>query len=400
MNAVTTDAPPLADTAPRVSAVMPCLNEELTLARCIRKAQQCFLDLGVSGEVIIADNGSSDRSVSIAIGLGARVVHQPLPGYGAALMMGIEAARGEYVVIADADDSYDWLAMKPFLERLDAGSDLVIGNRFRGGIGPGAMPPLHRYLGNPVLSWLARATHGAPVGDFHCGMRALRRAAWERMRMRTPGMEFATEMIVNSVQAGLRIAEVPTTLTKDGRDRAPHLRSFRDGWRHLRFILTYAPDFLYFAPGGALFLIGALLTGLLAGGPTTLAGHYLGIHFLALGCLLTLMGFNVMNLGVLAKVIAMRLSPARPSTVARWAVRRFSLEGGLIAGVALILAGGAVDVDLICTWLRAPGEPMESTVHLVFVATLMIVLGFNLVFGSFLLSMLVNEELAAQRPRR
>jgi hypothetical protein len=228
-------------------------------------------------------------------------------------------------------------------------------------------------------------------------MRALRRAAYDRLRMRTPGMEFATEMIVNAMQTGLRIAEVPTTLVKDGRNRAPHLRSFRDGWRHLRFILTYGPDFLYFAPGGALFALGVLLTALLARGPTLILGHYAGVHFLALGCLLTLVGFNVMNLGVLAKLIAARLAPSRPSRVARWAMRRFTLEGGLIVGAALALAGTAVDGQLLYTWLRAPGEPMESTVHLGFVATLMIVLGLNLVFGSFLLSMLVTEQLEHQR---
>jgi glycosyltransferase involved in cell wall biosynthesis len=382
---------------PLVSAVMPCLNEERTLARCIEKAQHCFAAMGVAGEVVIADNGSTDRSVAIATALGARVVHQPMAGYGAALMLGIESARGTYVVLADADDSYDWLGMQPFIERLAAGHDLVVGNRFKGGIGPGAMPPLHRYLGNPVLSWLARAIHRAPIGDFHCGMRGLRRDAYPQMRMRTPGMEFATEMIVNATVAGLRITEVPTTLVKDGRDRPPHLRSFRDGWRHLRFILTYAPDLLYFAPGAGLFLLGLALVTLLAGGPVNIAGHYVGIHFLALGSVLTLVGFNIMNLGVLAKVIAMRLAPARPSRVARWATRAFSLEAGLVTGVLLALGGIALDSRLLYTWLHTPMQSMEATIHLGFVATLAIVLGVNLVFGSFLLAMLVTEEGASHR---
>jgi len=390
------------DLAPRVriSAVMPCLNEARTLEQCIRKAQHCFACLGVTGEVVVADNGSTDESVGIATRLGARVVHQSLPGYGAALMLGIESARGDYVVLADADDSYDWLGMKPFIDALDDGADLVVGNRFRGGIGPGAMPPLHRYLGNPVLSWIARAIHHAPISDFHCGMRALKRSSYESMGLATPGMEFATEMIVNAVHAGLAIVEVPTTLVKDGRDRAPHLRSFRDGWRHLRFILTYAPDVLYFAPGGTLFLLGAALVALLASGPVQFAGHYIGIHYLALGCLLALVGFNIMNFGVLAKVIGRRFAPARRSRVARWATGRFSLEGGLIGGVLLTLLGLGVDVHLLYTWLRSSGEPMESTVHLGFVATLVTVLGINLICGSFLLAVLVSEIGTRHRPQR
>lgn len=388
--------------APLVSAVMPCLNEELTLATCIRKAQESFSRMGISGEVVIADNGSTDRSVEIAEALGARVVHQPVRGYGAALMKGIEAARGHYVVMADADDSYDWLGIAPFVEQLSSGSDLVVGNRFLGGIAPGAMPRLHRYLGNPVLSWLARAIHRAPIGDFHCGMRAFRRSAYESMRVRTQGMEFATEMIVNSAKAGLRISEVPTKLSKDGRDRPPHLRSFRDGWRHLRFILTYGPNYLYFAPGGILFLAGLALVAMLAGGPVTVAGRYIGIHFLALGSLLTLVGFNVMNLGVLAKVIALQQVAGRESRVTRWALGDFTLEAGLVLGASLALTGLGIDGILLYRWLAMPGLPMDESVHIGFVATLAIVLGINLMFSSFLLSMLVTEERERSRyqPRR
>jgi glycosyltransferase involved in cell wall biosynthesis len=373
---------------PVVSAVMPCLNEERTLAECIRKAQQSIARMGVAGEVVIADNGSSDRSVEIALALGARVVHQPVPGYGAALMAGISAARGEFVVLADADDSYDWLNMAPFVNALRSGLDLVIGNRFQGGIEADAMPPLHRYLGNPVLSWLARAVHNVPVGDFHCGMRALRRDVWERLHVRTPGMEFATELIVNAAQAGLRIGEVPTTLKKDGRDRPPHLRSFRDGWRHLRFILTYGPNYLFMAPGALLFLPGALLVGLLAEGPLTLAGHYIGIHFLALGCLLTLLGFNVINLGLLAKVIVMR-GQSRLST---WARNGFTLERGLLTGLAITVLGLAVDLRLLLRWLSPATGDMSDSIHPAFAATLAIVIGVNVMFSSFLLSLVLSEQ--------
>ena len=375
----------------RLTAVMPCLDEERTIGRCIEKAFAAIRAMGISGEVVVADNGSSDRSVDLALALGARVVHVARKGYGSALLAGINAARGDYIVIADSDDSYDWQYIEPFVHKLDEGHDLVIGNRFSGGIERGAMPALHRYLGNPVLSWLARTVHRAPIGDFHCGMRAFRREALPRMRLRTAGMEFATEMIVNSVKAGLRITEVPTRLQRDGRDRPPHLRSFRDGWRHLRFILTYGPNYLYLAPGGLCFGVGLLMVIALAAGPIRIAGLYFGIHFLALACALTLVGFNIAHYGLLAKVVALRRMPEHPSRLARWAFSSFSLESALLAGGGLILAGFAADAWLLAKWLGG-GGPMDSTVHAVFVATLAIVLGVNLSLGAFLLNMLLMDH--------
>ena len=375
----------------RLTAVMPCLNEERTVGVCIEKALTAFRQMEVLGEVVVADNGSTDQSVEIASRLGARVVHVATKGYGAALTSGIEAARGEYVIMADCDDSYDWLDLAPFVAALDAGNDLVVGNRFLGGIDAHAMPPLHRYLGNPVLSWLARTVHRAPVGDFHCGMRAFRRDAFPRMNIRTLGMEFATEMIVNSAKAGLRIVEVPTRLHRDGRDRPPHLRSFRDGWRHLRFILTYGPNYLYLAPGGALFATGVVMIAALIRGPITIFGQYVGIHFLALACALTLVGFNIINYGVLAKVVGLRRSSESNSRVARWAMSRFSLEGTLIVGAMLMLLGVGCDGWLAFEWLSHRGAPMDSTVHAAFAATLAIVIGVNLSLGAFLLHMLVSE---------
>lgn len=379
-----------------VSAVMPCLNEERTLATCIRKAQQCFAQLGVHGEVVIADNGSTDRSVEIAREHGARVVHQPIKGYGAALTAGIEAAEGEIVIMADADDSYDWSGMGPFIAKIREGYDLVMGNRFKGGIARGAMPLLHRYIGNPVLSTLAKMVHRAPVGDFHCGMRAFRKAAFSRMRLRTTGMEFATEMVVSAARAGMRITEVPTTLKPDGRNRPPHLRSFRDGWRHLRFIFTYAPNYLYMAPGGAMMLAGIALVSLLSRGPIEIAGHFLGIHFLALGSLLTLAGFNVINLGVLAKAIAVSQLPDADSRIRRWALNQFTLESGLIVGLLLLFAGLGIDVFVALKWLQSAGGPQEETVHVAFAATLMIVLGLNVMFSSFLLNMFMDDQRGRQ----
>jgi glycosyltransferase involved in cell wall biosynthesis len=380
----------------RLTAVMPCLNEERTVGVCIEKAFRAFRSMGMVGEVIVADNGSTDRSVELASALGARVVHVDRKGYGAALTAGIEAARGDYVIMADSDDSYDWLGIAPFVAALDESNDLVVGNRFTGGIDPGAMPRLHRYLGNPVLSWFARMVHGAPVGDFHCGMRAFRRDAFARMNVRTPGMEFATEMIVNSAKAGLRITEVPTRLRRDGRDRPPHLRSFRDGWRHLRFILTYGPNYLYLAPGGVCFLTGLAMVGALVRGPIIVSGHYFGIHFLALACALTLVGFNIINYGILAKVIILRRSSVTTSRIARWAMSRFSLEGALIAGAALVLLGVCCDGWLLFNWLKTSGAAMESTAHAVFAATLMIVIGVNLSLGAFLLHMLISETRSEQ----
>jgi glycosyltransferase involved in cell wall biosynthesis len=374
-----------------VSAVIPCLNEEQTLGVCIEKAMLSFAELGIEGEVVVADNGSTDRSVEIALQLGARVVHERRKGYGAALFLGIGESHGEIIVIADADDSYDWAAIAPLVRKVREGHDLVIGNRFKGGIRDGAMPGLHRYLGNPVLSLIARIAFRADIGDFHCGMRAFTRAAFERMQLRTTGMEFATEMVANAAHQGLRITEVPVILYPDKRNRPPHLRSFRDGWRHLRFILTYAPDYLYLVPGMVLLLPGVLLEILLSRGPVTLGGAYLGIHFLALGSLLTLVGFNIINLGVLAKTVMAQRYRGLKSRTVRFARRRFSLEAGLLTGVALSLLGGGIDATIAVKWIAEFGTPMDSTVHLAFVATTAVVLGLNLIFSSFLLNMILGE---------
>jgi uncharacterized membrane protein len=277
------------------------------------------------------------------------------------------------------------------VRKVREGYDLVMGNRFKGGIRDGAMPRLHRYLGNPVLSFIARIAFGADIGDFHCGMRAFTRTAFQRMQLRTLGMEFATEMVANAAHQGLRITEVPVILYPDKRNRPPHLRSFRDGWRHLRFILTYAPDYLYLVPGTALLLPGLLLEVLLSRGPITLRGAYVGIHFLALGSLLTLVGFNIINLGVLAKTVMAQRYSGLKSRIVRLARRRFSLEAGLLTGVALSLLGGSSDVAIVVKWVSEYGAPMDSTVHQAFVATTAVVLGLNLIFNSFLLNMILDE---------
>jgi glycosyltransferase involved in cell wall biosynthesis len=378
--------------APKVSAVIPCLNEAQTIVLCIEKAQASFRAMGVVGEVVVADNGSTDQSAEIATAHGARVVHESRKGYGAALHRGITEARGSVIVMGDADDSYDWSAIEPFVRKVDEGYDLVMGNRFAGGILPGAMPPLHRYFGNPVLSAVARVAFGIKIRDFHCGMRAFTREAYERMSVQTTGMEFATEMVANASHQGLRVGEIPTKLYPDKRNRPPHLRSFRDGWRHLRFILTYAPDYMYLAPGLGLLALGVILQTILVGGPLRLGSLYLGIHFLALGCLLSLAGVNVFNLGVLAKTLMAQRYPGYRIRIADWEVRSFSDELGIAIGASLAIAGTAVDGAILLHWLSASHQPMNATVHPAFVATTMIVLGLNVMVNSFLLNLILAES--------
>ncbi len=371
--------------------MIPCLNEELTLGLCIEKAMRSFAELGVRGEIVVADNGSTDRSVEIARSLGARVVLEQVKGYGAALRRGILESRGEIIVMADADDSYDWSNIAPLVRKVREGYDLVMGNRFRGGIVQGAMPKLHRYLGNPVLSLIARIAFRVDVGDFHCGMRAFTRDAFDRMQLRTSGMEFATEMVASAAHQHMRIAEVPVILYPDKRNRPPHMRSFRDGWRHLRFILTYAPDYLYLAPGGTMLLVGLALEAALARGPIIHGGLYIGIHFMALGSMLALAGFNVLNLGVLAKTLMARRAGNLRSRTVELVQKRFSLEASLIAGVTLVVLGIAIDAAIMIKWLAQFPAPMDATVHLAFISTTAFVLGLNLIFSSFLLNMILIE---------
>ncbi|MDF7777328.1 glycosyltransferase family 2 protein [Sphingomonas sp. AOB5] len=322
-----------------LSIVMPCLNEAETLAVCVKKAKAFIADHGLKGEVIVADNGSTDGSQQIANALGARIVHVPARGYGAALIGGIEAAKGKFVAMGDADDSYDFGGLMPFVEQLREGADLVMGNRFQGGIEPGAMPPLHRYLGNPVLSFLGQIFFKIPVGDFHCGLRAFNRASIRELGLTTPGMEFASEMVVKAAIEKLDIREVPTTLKPDGRSRPPHLRTWRDGWRHLRFLLIFAPKFLFLYPGVALALAG--LAGVLGliGGDVHVGGIEFGVHTMIFAAMAVLMGSQLIGLSVMARRYGTIAGMWPESGMMRRVRNWFSVERACILG-GLMLAGG------------------------------------------------------------
>lgn len=386
------------DESPKVSAIIPCLNEERTIGICIEKAQAAFKRLGIAGEVVVGDNGSTDGSVELAKSLGARVVHQPIRGYGAAIIAAAEAARGEFLIMADADDSYDWSAIDPFVEGLESGADLVMGNRFAGGIEPGAMPRLHRYLGNPVLSGIARRIYGIPVRDFHCGMRAFTKEAFGKIRARSPGMEFASEMVINADRAGLDIREVPTKLYPDKRGRPPHLRSFRDGWRHLRLIIARAPNQIFLVPGGILLALGIIGLAVLSGGPIRIGSVYLGTHFVALATMMTLIGLNAILLGALAKVAIATYHPMPETGLVRWLRAGNPIEYLVFIGSFLGVVGLLIDVALVFRWVLIGGN-MERTVHLAFVTTTACVAGFTMVFAGFLLKLLLDnlDEKSSQR---
>jgi glycosyltransferase involved in cell wall biosynthesis len=372
-----------------VSAIIPCLNEELTIGICIRKAFDAFSRRGVKGEVVVGDNGSTDRSVEIAQQLGARVVHQPVKGYGAAISAAAEAAEGKYLIMADADDSYDWSQLGDFVDALELGADFVMGNRFAGGIEPGAMPLLHRYLGNPVLSTIARWLHKSPIHDFHCGMRGFTREAFQKIGARSPGMEFASEMIINAHRAGLAIREVPIKLYPDKRNRAPHLRSFRDGWRHLRLIIAHAPDTLYLIPGLTLLATGIVGLAVLAAGPVRIGGWYFGIHFVALSAMATLIGLSAILFGMLAKVAIAIYHPGYSGRIVSWLTRGRPLEWLVFSGGVLAAAGFAADVALALHWIFV-GGPMEQSVHLTFVVTTICVAGMSMVLSGFVLKLLLD----------
>jgi hypothetical protein len=371
---------------------MPCLNEASTLAVCVSKAKQCLERCGVSGEVVVADNGSTDGSQAVARSAGARVVHVAHKGYGSALSGGIAAARGRYVIMGDADDSYDFSDLGPFIAQLRAGNELVMGNRFKGGIKPGAMPPLHRYVGNPVLSGIGRLLFHSPCGDFHCGLRGFSKGAIDRLQLTTDGMEFASEMVVKATLHGLRITEVPTTLSPDGRPpgRAPHLRSFRDGWRHLRFLMLYSPRWMFLYPGILLILAG-VITGLwLLPGPRRVGAIELDIHTLMYAASAVVIGFQAVCFAVLSKVfgISQGLIPEDPRFLR--IVRPLTLEAGLVCGALMTVAGAAASAWGVWAWGRAAFGPLDPTAvaRIVVPGLTLLTLGGEIILFSCFLSVL------------
>jgi glycosyltransferase involved in cell wall biosynthesis len=373
-----------------LTVVLPCLNEAETLAVCIRKAKASIEGLGIIGEVVIADNGSTDGSQDIARAEGARVVDVPIRGYGAALTAGIADAKGRFVIMGDADDSYDLSNLGPFVEALRGGADLVMGNRFAGGIEPGAMPALHRYLGNPVLTAVGRVLFRSPVKDFHCGLRGFRRDAILELDLRTTGMEFASEMVVKATLNKLNIVEVPTTLSPDGRSRPPHLRTWRDGWRHLRFLLLYSPKWLFLYPGIVVFLLGLILGGALLAGPINVGDHALDVSALVYSMAAVLIGFQAILFAAFSRAFVANEGLMPPSPGMQKAFKVLNLERGLIIGLLMLILGVGLAIYGFIHWGSADFGALNTrdAIRLAVPAATLSVLGFETIMGSFFLSVL------------
>lgn len=374
-----------------LTVVMPCLNEAETLETCIRRAQKAIAEAGIAGEVLIADNGSTDGSIEIAERLGARVVPVAAKGYGNALMGGIAAAAGKYVIMGDADASYDFAHIPRFLGPLREGADLVMGNRFRGGIEKGAMPPTHQYFGNPALTWLGRLFfRNRAVGDFYCGLRGFRKDAYPRMGLRTTGMEFATEMVVKATLLDLKIAEVPTTLSPDGRSRPPHLRTWRDGWRTLRFFLLYSPRWLFLYPGIALVMFGTVLGGWLLPESRTLGSVTFDVHTLLYAAAFVLLGYQSICFAVFTKLFAVSEGLHPPDPTLDKFFRYVTLEVGLGVGAAFIVGGLCASIMAVVGWGLKHFGPLDysHTMRIVILAVMLLTLGAQTVFTSFFLSVL------------
>ena len=373
-----------------VSVVMPCLNEAETIAVCIKKANAYFENNGIDGEVVIGDNGSTDGSQEIARNLGARVIAIPNRGYGNALKGGFEAAEGKYIIMGDADDSYDFSALSPFIVKLREGNDFVIGNRFKGGIKKGAMPFLHRYLGNPVLSFLGRLFFNSSMGDFHCGLRGFSREAYKKMDLTTSGMEFASEMIVKAHLLNFKIVEVPTILYKDGRSRAPHLKTWSDGWRHLRFLLLYSPKWLFLIPGIFLMVSGLLLSAMLIISPIKISTVTFDVHTLLYTNGIVLVGFQFIVFYGLTKVYAVTQKLLPKSTRYNALFKYINLEKGLIAGFLMILIGIGLSVFGLMQWSDQHFGILEArnTLRVMIPAVTVIVLGVQVILYSFFFSIL------------
>jgi glycosyltransferase involved in cell wall biosynthesis len=379
-----------------LSVVMPCLNEAETIETCIRKAFSWMQTNQVIGEVVIGDNGSTDGSQQMATNLGARVIDVPRKGYGSALMGAIEASKGKYVVMADSDDSYDFSNLSPFINELRAGKDLVMGNRFMGGIAPGAMPFLHRYLGNPVLSFIGRLFFNCPVSDFHCGLRGFRQDIVTLLDLKTTGMEFASEMVVKATIFKLNIAEVPTTLSKDGRSRPPHLRTWRDGWRHLRFLLIYSPRWLFLYPGIFLMLLGIIMSIFIVRGPVEMLPHVVfDTNTLLYAGAFIIVGYQAVSFGVFTRTYAVQAGFLPQNNSLAKASDFVSMELGLVIGLIILFAGVGGTLYSLSLWEAKDFGPLEYSEILrkVIPSVIAIIVGLQTILSSFFLSVLqVNKK--------
>jgi glycosyltransferase involved in cell wall biosynthesis len=373
-----------------LTILMPCLNEELTLGTCIKKAKKSLEENNIKGEIVIGDNGSTDRSIEIAESLGARVIRIPEKGYGSALIGGINAAKGKYVIMGDSDDSYDFSRLLLHVEKLREGYDLVMGNRFKGGIEDGAMPFLHRYLGNPVLTFIGRLFFNTSIRDFHCGLRGFNRERMASIDLECPGMEFASEMVVKSLLNDFKIAEVPTTLSKDGRDRPPHLNTWTDGWRHLRFLLLYSPAWLFLYPGILLFLFGLVLTVLLLLQPLQVLGIELDIHTLAYSATCIFIGFQLMFFFAFSRIFASMNGLLPPNKLYNYYKNKFSLEKGLILGSLFVFTGIALAITAWLSWQSVDYGNLKprETLRLVIPSIFFLIGGIQIAQSSFLISIL------------
>lgn len=373
-----------------LTILMPCLDEAETLEICIQKAYIFLKEHNVIGEVLIADNGSSDGSQEIAVRNGARVVNIEEKGYGSALQGGCASAYGEYVIMGDADDSYDFLALMPFLEKLREGYELVMGNRFKGGIAKGAMPPLHKYLGNPVLSFIGRMFYPSDIKDFHCGLRGYNRKSILALDLQTTGMEYASEMVVKATLNELKMTEVPTTLSPDGRTRPPHLRSWRDGWRHLKFLMMYSPNWTFLYPGLILTIIGLVVTGFICLGPINIGNVNFGINTMMYGAVAVLVGVNVTSFALFTKAYALNSGfiPNSNKTVSTF--EKFTVEKGVVLGVVLTVIGLIATVIAFIIWGNNSFGNLqpESIMKITIPAVTLIAIGLELIFASFFLGIL------------
>ncbi len=377
-----------------VSVVMPCLNESATIGTCVTKALQTMERLNLRGEVVVSDNGSTDGSQEIASALGARVISVEKHGYGAALQEAIAVARGRFVLMGDSDGSYDFACLDLFLDKLHEGYDLVVGNRFRGEILPGAMPSLHRYAGNPILSGIGRLLFKSPIGDFHCGLRAFRRGSIQQLHLQMLGMEFASEMIVKATLFGMRLTEVPTTLSRDGRNRAPHLRTWRDGWRHLRFLLLYSPRWLFLYPGMLLLVLGTLASLWLLPGPRTVGRITFDVDTLLFSAMAILLGFQSINFAVFTEVFAVTRGLLPEDPLLSKFFRHVRLEAGLLGGMLLLLAGVGMWIAGFRYWSSLDFGPLlpARVLRIVIPGIVCITLGFQAILSSFFLSVLGMEQ--------